>query len=124
MPIEYAINYDCQVLVVVATDIVTVFDRAAIVHQAISDPSLPESIPILIDVSAVTNIPEIDDIPKLAFLAEQLVSRFKSKVAYFVVRPGMVTPYHLVALSVFSSGAAVSVFSIKLDAYDWLTSQP
>ncbi len=123
MPIEYAIKNDCKVLVVLATDVITVLERAALVQQIISDPSLPESIPVLIDVSGVINIPEIAEIPKLAFLAEQIVARFKSKVAYFVVQPGMVTPYHLVALSVSGSGSAVSVFSNKSDAYDWLASQ-
>ena len=121
MPIEYAIDESCNVLVVNASGVVDVLERASLVQRLLGDYALPESIPILIDVTQVMNFPVMGDIPKFAFLVDQLSERFQSRIAYFVVKPGMVTPYHLVALSVRNNRSSVCVFSNRLEAVKWLT---
>lgn len=120
MPIEYTIDNELGVLVVYAVGTITIRDRADIVHRLLCDHSLPDVIPVLIDVAEVTNIPEGDDIWKMAFLAEQIGERFRSKVAYFVVKPGMVTPYQLVAMSVHQHRIEVSTFANRSQAIRWL----
>jgi hypothetical protein len=120
MPIEYTIDNELGVLVVSAVGTITILERANIVHKLLSDQSLPDVIPVLIDAAEVTNIPEADDIWKMAFLAEQIGKRFRSKVAYFVVKPGMLTPYQLVALSVHQHRIEVSTFANRSEALRWL----
>ena len=120
MPIEYTIDNELGVLVVSAVGTITILERADIVHRLLRDQSLPDAIPVLIDAAEVTNIPEADDIWRMAFLAEQIGKRFRSKVAYFVVKPGMVTPYQLVALSVRQHRIEVGTFANRSEALRWL----
>ncbi len=120
MPIDYMIDQELGVLVVSASEEITTQDRILLVERLTLDTEVPDSVPILIDVSRITNPPTADDIPIMASLTERLGRRFKSKVAYFVVQPGLVTPYQLAAISVRSDQCEARTFTELSAAYKWL----
>lgn len=120
MPIRYAIDELLGILVVEAVGHVTVEDRAQFVCDVVVDPVLPAEVPIIIDVTAITNLPSPDDVPKMAGLAHKLAQRFRCRVAYYVTKPGFVTPYVLAALSACAGKVQVHAYTDRTDATLWL----
>ena len=122
MPIRYCLKVDRGYLEVAASGEIDVLDRAKLVREVSDDATLPDVLPILIDVTEITNIPAADDIWRMAFLAETLASRFKTRIAYLVDAPGFVTTYFLTAFAVHEEVADVCAFTERTTAIRWLCS--
>ena len=122
MPIQYCLKCDRGYLEVAASGEIDVLDRAKLVREVCDDATLPEVLPILIDVTEITNIPASDDIWRMAHLAETLANRFKTRIAYLVDAPGFVTTYFLTAFAVREEVADVCAFTERTTAIGWLCS--
>ena len=122
MPIRYVIDQQSGILLVEASGTVTVDDRAQFVAELVTNPSLPARVPIIIDVTGVSNVPSPEDVPKMASLANRLGTRFRSRVAYFVTQAGFVTPYMLAAITACAPDVQVQAFTNRVDATSWLMS--
>lgn len=122
MPIQYSFDSDYGILEVTASGEISVLDLASFVRSVIDDETMPYVTPVLIDVSGLTIAPTANDLNKMAYLAEMLAGRFKSRIAYYVVTPGFVTLYHLAALSVREDRAIVRAFTDREIAMTWLCS--
>lgn len=120
MPIVYQFDHALQVLEVRAFGHVTIYERAQFVETVTTDQSLPVKIPILIDVTGISNPPAIDDVPKMARLLERLATHFKSRVTYFVTQVGIVTPYMLASAQVDDQLACTGAFTNCDEAIEWL----
>ena len=120
MPIQYVIDHQLGILLVEASGHVTVDDRARFVSEVVADPLLPDEVPIIIDVSGITNVPSPEDVPKMASLAQQLGQRFQRRIAYYVTTPGFVTPYMLAAISACAGSVQVHAYTNRMHATRWL----
>ncbi|MFO0944054.1 MAG: hypothetical protein U0930_25240 [Pirellulales bacterium] len=122
MPIRYNFDKQSELVIVVATGFVSVGDRRALVDLLINDNSLPEIVPVLIDVTRIVNQPSPNDVKMMSILVEVILRRFKAKVAYYVVQPGFVTPYILATLQADCDSSKIQTFMDYEEALSWLVS--
>ncbi len=120
MPITYHLDQTLKLLVVHASGHVTVEDRAEFVAAASVDSGLPAELPILIDVSRLSNVPSASDVLTMARLVELLALRFRSRIAYFVTGVGFLTPYSLASAHVQQQMAEARTFTDCHEAIQWL----
>ncbi len=120
MPIQYMFDKELSIIIATAIGRVAIEDRAAFVDKILRDTSMPETAPLLIDVSAIENAPEMNDAHRMKILMQMLISRFKRKVAYWVTAVGMVTPFSLVTFASSLGRDDVRTFTSRDEAIRWL----
>jgi hypothetical protein len=93
-------------------------DRLAIVEQILTDPSLPATASVLIDVTEVDRTNESPDIDAITSLVRKLRSRFRGRVAIVNSAVGHAMVSYLVAMAIDDS--SVRAFTSNSEARPWL----
>lgn len=120
MPIQYRYDAELCVIHVVATQVVSVEDRAGFVATVVRDPLMPVTSPILIDATLVLNPPTIKDVAPIGVLLQMLAGRFKCRIAYYVTGVGLVSPFTIAALASNLGHNQAQAFVDRAEALEWL----
>ncbi len=118
MGYEYRYEPQDALLIIRGSGAVSMAVRLAIVEQILSDPSLPATASVLIDVTEIDRTNESPDIDTIANLVRKLRSRFRGRVAIVNSAVGHVMVSYLVAMAMDDSG--VRAFTRNTEARPWL----
>jgi len=122
MALEYSHDPKSGLITITSRGEVTVADRVKFLDLMLHAHELPETAPVLIDVSEVTNVPSTEEVEAIGRVAEQVQVRFGNRVAILNTKVGRATISRLVSLSVNEAESRVRAFVELEEARAWLLS--
>lgn len=120
MAIQYRLDDQNSIIVVVAEGHVETEDRWELVNAVQQDPAMPARAPVLIDVGGVSNIPSEADLSKMSFFIQLLAKRFGARIAYLVTSDRQVSPYAFAAYFASQQRVEAQAFTDREIAIAWL----
>jgi hypothetical protein len=81
MALEYTYDTEREIITIVGRGDVTMEERRLLVGRMMENTSLPAMASVLVDVSEITKAPEPGDLGAVGKFIEQLLARFKRRVA-------------------------------------------